>query len=236
MPNSGNCSNTPNRLARAMDEDEQIIHTSESGTLSSHEVPSTHTARYPLQQAPISSPDNELPFSGNYRKRAASRSSSERSGPLFSTNEPSASTRIKSPKRQRRGSIPSAPSNQPSASPSFEFSFNSSRAAKVRRFMDDDHHYYHPKYSPCIPVTERASWPLIASAADIFQDRIEAVDIAFGAPGGSVDSGVGLNEYNTEVPLSARPSGILDLAYIGEWSYPERSDSLASTHPTSFIP
>ncbi|KAF3293751.1 hypothetical protein TWF132_004342 [Orbilia oligospora] len=227
MPNSSNCSNTPGRLAQEMDEDEQRIHSSESGTLSSYEVPSTHTARYPLQQAPISSPDNELSFSGNYRKRAASRSSSERSDPLSSTNEPSASTQIKSPKRQRRVPIPSAPSNQPSASPSFEFSFNSSRAAKVRQFMDDDYHYYHPKYSPCIPVAQRASWPLIASATRIFQDRVEALDIAFGAPGGSVDSGVGLNEYNTEVPLSARPSGTLDFAYIGAWSYPEHSDSLA---------
>ncbi|KAF3176658.1 hypothetical protein TWF106_005104 [Orbilia oligospora] len=235
MPNSSNCSNTPSRLAQAIDEDEQRIHSSESGTLSNHEVPSTHTARYPLQQAPVSSPDNELSFSGNYRKRAASRSSSEGSGPLSSTNAPSISTRINLPKRQRRAPIPSAPSSQPLASLSFEFSSNSSRAAKVRQFMDDDYHCYHPKYSPCIPVAQRASWPLIESTPGIFEDRIEVLDTALGASGGSVDSGLGLNEYNTEAPLSARPSGTLDLAYIGAWSYPERPDPLASAHSTSFI-
>ncbi|KAK6516174.1 hypothetical protein TWF506_006086 [Arthrobotrys conoides] len=224
MQNLEYCDDIPGRLAQAV-EDEQTIHYPENRTSSGHGAESF--ALCPHLDTPILLDDNELSFPQSYREYAANQTGLEPSGP-FSNTDASAETRTKPSERHRGDSIPDTSCNQPLANAFSKLSLNLERVGRVNQFIDDDYHYYHPTYSPCILVEQRASWPLIVSAPAIFQEysnRIEALDIAFGVSGDSVDSGVGLNECNTKVALSTRPGGALDLAYIGAWSYSQCSDT-----------
>ncbi|RVD80202.1 uncharacterized protein DFL_008107 [Arthrobotrys flagrans] len=224
MQNSSN--NTPSRLARGIDEDEHRTYNSEDQTPSGHEEPYIPTTYCPHPHTTISSHHDELSFPLSYRKRAASKPISERSDPI-SDSGASPTTQIRSPKRHCRARTSSTSSNQSLASTSSEVSLKLERIRKAKQFVDDDHHYYHPTYARHVPITQRASWPLTAPIPKMFQgypDYIEALDIAIGVSSASVDSGVDLHEYNTEVTLATGQGSTLDMAYIGAWSHNEYLD------------